>query len=121
MRLHQPTSPPVDFPNVVNLSFYRRDKLRRSTRPLKVQATHSLRPRNNPQREFWLDADYRERMKVNAFVFVFLMLFVLSGIWILDGLSDAFGPERLSRQHSPPRDVSSTTVMQVAHAVRDLF
>jgi hypothetical protein len=37
------------------------------------------------------DASYAERMKVNGGIFVFLILFILSGVWLMGGLSKAFG------------------------------
>jgi len=58
--------------------------------------------------------DYRERMKVNAAVFLFLLFLIASGIWLLDGLSEAFGPERLSHQHSQNREVDAGTMVRLA-------
>jgi hypothetical protein len=52
-------------------------------------------------------------MKVNLVVFVFLIFLIVTGVWLLDGLSDAFGPERLSHQHSQARAVSLTAGARV--------
>jgi hypothetical protein len=60
-------------------------------------------------------------MKVNAVVFLFLIFLVMSGVWLLDGISDAFGPERLARQHSQTRDPDLASVAWLVHEVRDLF
>jgi len=100
MRAHQPTSSLVNLSNVVNLSFYRREKQLRSSRPSGLQQQRTLRARENLQADYWLDGNHRERMKVNLVVFVFLIFLTVTGVWLLDGLSDAFGPERLSHQHS---------------------
>jgi len=62
----------------------------------------------------WPGDDYRERMKVNAAVFLFLLFLIASGIWLLDGLSEAFGPERLSHQHSQNREVDAGTMVRLA-------
>ena len=94
MRAHQSTPSFVNLFNVVDLSFYRREKQLRET--LQV--------------EYWLDGNHRERMKVNLVVFVFLIFLIVTGVWLLDGLSDAFGPPRLSHQHSQARDVGLTAI-----------
>jgi hypothetical protein len=100
MRAHQPTPSFVNLSNVVNLSFYRREKQLRSSRPSGFQQQRTLRARETVQVDYWLDGNHRERMKVNLVVFVFLIFLTVTGVWLLDGLSDAFGPERLSHQHS---------------------
>ena len=94
MRAHQSTPSFVNLLNVVDLSFYRRENQLRET--LQV--------------EYWLDGNHRERMKVNLVVFVFLIFLIVTGVWLLDGLSDAFGPPRLSHQHSQARDVGLTAI-----------
>jgi hypothetical protein len=100
MRAHQPTPSFVTLSTVVNLSFYRREKQLRSSRPPGFQQQRTLRARETVQVDYWLDGNHRERMKVNLVVFVFLIFLTVTGVWLLDGLSDAFGPERLSHQHS---------------------
>lgn len=62
----------------------------------------------------WSDASYRDRMKVNVVVFLFLIFLVMSGVWLFDSLNDAFGPERLSRQHGQARDVSPVAIARPA-------
>jgi hypothetical protein len=37
------------------------------------------------------DENYSERMKVSAAIFVFLVFLISSGVWLLDGLRQAFG------------------------------
>ena len=37
------------------------------------------------------DRSYAERMKVHAVIFVFLVFFILSGVWLMEGLKQAFG------------------------------
>jgi hypothetical protein len=107
MRAHQPTPSFVNLLNVVDLSFYRRENQLRSYRPSGFQ---KQRARETLQAEYWLDGNHRERMKVNVIVFVFLIFLIVTGVWLLDGLSDAFGPPRLSHQHSQTRDVGLTGV-----------
>lgn len=114
-----PTSPFADPSNVVNLSAYRQQKRLRSSPSLKSQKSNILQRPERPQIDFWLD--YRERMKVNAIVLVFLMFLITTGIWLLDGLADAFGPERLVRQHSQVGDVGVTTMLHPASGARALF
>jgi len=65
--------------------------------------------------------DYRERMKVNAAVFLFLLFLIASGIWLLDGLSEAFGPERLSHQHSQNREVDAGTMVRLAPEIGNVL
>jgi hypothetical protein len=116
-----PTSPFVDPSNVVNLSVYRRQKRLRSSLSPKSQNPNILQAHERPQLDFWLDTNYRERMKVNAIVFVFLTFLIMTGIWLLDGLTDAFGPERLAHQQSQIGDVGVTTMVRSASGARDLF
>ena len=116
MRAH-PIPPSADLSNVVNLSFYRRQKRLRPSGSRKPQA---LQPFANPNVDFWTDANYRDRMKVNAIVFVFLTFLVMSGVWLLDGLADAYAPERVVQQHSQPSD-SVTAIGRLTGGLRDLF
>jgi hypothetical protein len=92
----RPTPPFVDPSNVVDLRLYRRQKRLRSSLSPQAPKQQMLQRPEGRQVNFWLDANYRARMKVNALVFVFLTFLIMSGIWLLDGLSDAFGPERLT-------------------------
>ena len=64
-----------------------------------------MRAREGSSADVGLQDDYRERMKVNAVVFVFLMLLITSGVWLLDGLAASFGPERLVHNHAQNRDL----------------
>ena len=76
--------------NIVDLKHYRNVRRLRSTGP----ARSPLRGPERSSADVWLPDDYRERMKVNVVVFVFLMLLITSGVWLLDGLSASFGPEQ---------------------------
>jgi len=69
----------------------------------------------------YLGDEYRERMKVNAAVFVFLMFLITSGLWILDGLSESFGPARTSHQQTQDHDVDAGTMARLANEIRDLL
>jgi len=115
MRTHQPTPSLVNRSNVVNLSFSLREKRLRSSRPSDFQQQRTLRARENLQADYWLDGNHRERMKVNLVVLVFLIFLIVTGVWLLDGLSDAFGPPRLSHQHSQARDVGLTAVARAEY------
>jgi len=117
MRARRPASPFADCSNVVNLGFYRREKKLRSSRSLTFQPMHNLRQSRDRGEEFWSDASYRDRMRANAVVFLFLIFLVTSGVWLLNGLNDAFGPERLSRQHTQTHDVSPGVITRLAHNV----
>ena len=92
----RPTPPFVDRSNVMDLGVYRRQK--RLQFPLSLQAPKQQMSQSPDGRRvnFRPDANYRARMKVNAIVFVFLTFLIMSGIWLLDGISGAFGPERLT-------------------------
>jgi hypothetical protein len=115
MRAHQSTPSFVNLLNVVDLSFYRRENQLRSYCPSGFQKQRTLRARETLQVEYWLDWNHRERMKVNLVVFVFLIFLIMTGVWLLDGLSDAFGPPRLSHQHSQARDVGLTAVARAEY------
>ena len=100
MHACQPTSSFADASNVVNLGCYRHAKQFRSLDSSRFRQRSALRPPENQRTDLWLGDDYREQMKVNAAVFVFLMFLITSGISLLDGISDSFGPERLSHQQN---------------------
>src|SRR5262249_1676793 len=91
MHPYRSTSSFTDVSNIVDLGHYRKARRLRSAdlRRLPVRAAEKSSPDSRPH------DDYRERMKVNAVVFIFLMLLISSGVWLLDGLSASFGPERL--------------------------
>jgi hypothetical protein len=118
MRPSQSTSFLTDVSSVVDLGRYRRARQLRSS---DLSRTTSRGPKKPRSSNLWLDDDYRQRMKVNAAVFVFLMFLIASGIWILDGLSESFGPERLSHQHSWNRDVEAGTMVRLANEIRNLL
>ena len=107
----------TDVSNVVDLGRYRNARQLRSP----DIASSALRARGKPRSYLWRDDDYRDRMKVNAAVFVFLMFLITSGIWLLDGLSESFGPERLPHQHSQNRDVDAGTMVRLAYEIRNLL
>lgn len=76
---------PRDADNVVDVSFYRR--WRKLRRPLGA-ATPSRR--NGPSHAASEpDFVYLKRMQVNAAAFAFIVVLVLIGIWLIDGLSEA--------------------------------
>jgi hypothetical protein len=71
-----------DADKIVDLSFYRRWRKLRS--PL---ATAVAQPSNPPADSGETDQIYRERMKVNGAAFAFMVVLVLIGTWLVDGLS----------------------------------
>jgi hypothetical protein len=68
-----------------------------------------------------LHDDYRERMKVNAVVFVFLMLLITGGVWLLDGLAASFGPERLLHHHTQARDPGGERIVALPGKTGDIL
>jgi hypothetical protein len=68
-----------------------------------------------------LHDDYRERMKVNAVVFVFLMLLITGGVWLLDGLAASFGPERLLHHHAQTRDPGGERIVALPGKTGDIL
>jgi hypothetical protein len=118
MRSSQSTSFLTDGSNVVDLGRYRKARQLRSPDLSRTALRGPKKPRSS---NLWLDDDYRQRMKVNAAVFVFLMFLMTSGIWLLDGLSESFGPEHLSHQHSQHHDVDAGTMVRLANEIRDLL
>jgi hypothetical protein len=117
----RPTPPFVDASNVVDLGHYRRQKRLRSSLSFQAKKQQIFQPPESRQVDFWLDANYRARMKVNAIVFVFLTFLIISGIWLLDELTDAFGPERLTHQHSQIGDGGVTAMVRSASGEPGLF
>jgi len=117
----RPTPPFVDSSNVVDLDVYRRRMRLRSSLLFKVPEQQTLQPPQSRHLDFWLDADYRSRMRVNAIVLVFLTFLIMSGIWLLDGLSDAFRPERLTHQHSQIGDGRATTIVGSVSGARGIL
>jgi hypothetical protein len=109
MRPYQTTSSFPDASNVVDLARYRKARRLRSSGLTKLP----LRASEGSSADVWLHDDYRERMKVNAVVFVFLMLLITSGVWLLDGLSASFGPERLLHHHAQNRNVGPDRVVSL--------
>jgi hypothetical protein len=118
MRSSQSTSFLTDVSNVVDLGRYRKARQLRSPDLSRTALRGPKKPRSS---NLWLDDDYRQRMKVNAAVFVFLMFLIASGIWLLDGLSESFGPEHLSHQHSQNHDVDTGTTVRFANEIRNLL
>jgi hypothetical protein len=117
MRPYQPTSSRDDSSNVVDLGRYRKLKRLRSSGLPRL----SLRARESFSSDLWLNDEYRERMKVNAVVFVFLMLLITSGVWLLDGLSASFGPERLLHHHAENRDGGPDRVVSLPGKLGDML
>ena len=118
MRPSQSTSFLSDVSNVVDLGRYRKARRRRSPDLSRTTLRGPEKPRSS---NFCLDDDYRQRMKVNAAVSVFLMFLIASGTWLLDGLNESFGPEHLSHQHSLNRDVDAGTMVRLAKEIRNLL
>jgi len=80
-----------------------------------------LRAAEKSSADLWLHDDYRERMKVNAVVFVFLLLLITSGVWLLDGLAASFGPERLLHHHAQNRDMGPDRMVSLPAKIGDLL
>jgi hypothetical protein len=101
MHPYRSTSSFTDVSNIVDLGHYRKARRLRSADLRRLP----LRAAEKSSADLWLHDDYRERMKVNAVVFVFLLLLITSGVWLLDGLAASFGPERLLHHHAQNRDM----------------
>ena len=80
-----------------------------------------MRAREGSSADVWLHDDYRERMKVNAVVFVFLMLLITSGVWLLDGLAASFGPERLVHHHAQNHDLGPDRMVSLPAKIGDIL
>jgi hypothetical protein len=82
--------PSTEF-GVINLRTYRR---RRPPQYFSIadleQPRNYFRPSNSIRNPIF-DENYAKRMKANAGIFVFLVFFILSGVWLMDGLKQAFG------------------------------
>jgi len=117
MRPYQTTSSFPDVSNIVDLAHYR--KARRPRSPGLTGLP--LRARGGSSADLWLQDDYRERMKVNAVVFVFLMLLITSGVWLLDGLAASFGPERLIHHHAQNRDLGPDRMVSLPAKIGDIL
>ena len=116
MHPYRSTSSFTDVSNIVDLGHYRKARRLRSS-----GLTRSpLRLPEKSSSDLWLHDDYRQRMKVNAVVFVFLMLLITSGVWILDGLAESFGPERL-HHHAQNRDMSPDRVVSLPVKIGDIL
>jgi hypothetical protein len=116
MRPYQTTS---SFPDTkfVDLAHYRKARRLRPTGLTRLP----LRAPEGSSADLWLHDDYRERMKVNAVVFVFLMLLITSGVWLLDGLAASFGPERLLHHHAKNRDVGQDRMPSLPAKIGDIL
>jgi hypothetical protein len=117
MRPYQTTSSFPDFSNVVDLAHYRKA---RRPRPTGLTGLPLQAPEGSSA-DLWLHDDYRERMKVNAVVFVFLMLLITSGVWLLDGLAASFGPERLLHHHAQKGDVGPDRMVSLPTKIGDIL
>ena len=121
MRVSESSPSIVDLSNVVNLSFYRREKRRRTFISSSAQQPSALRSPESSKVNSWRTEDYRERMKVNAAVIVFVIFLVASGVWLMDGLRDSFGPQASSYQHFHTRNFSLSTAARPELKMQDLF
>jgi hypothetical protein len=102
----------VDTSNVVDFGQYRRAR-----QLSKFRQQFILRPAQSRHADGWVHDDYRARMKVNAFVFVFLVFLVTTGIWLVDGLSDSFATKR-SYQHRQNYDAGPGAVARLTNGIR---
>jgi hypothetical protein len=73
--------------NVVNMSFYRRQ---RAALPRYFTGTAQQHQLGSPVKDARRDGDYSARMKANAAIFIFMIFFVMSGVWLMDGISQSF-------------------------------
>ena len=115
MRPYQTTSSFPDVSNIVDLAHYRK------ARRLRPSGLTGLRAPEESSADPWRHDDYRERMKVNAVVFVFLMLLITSGVWLLDGLAASFGPERLLHHHAENRGVGPDRMVSLPAKIGDIL
>jgi hypothetical protein len=105
-----------DVSNIVDLRRYRNARRLHSSSNLA-----RLRAPEKSTDDLWLHDDYRERMKVNAVVFVFLMLLITGGVWLLDGLAASFGPERLLHHHTQTRDPGGERIVALPGKTGDIL
>jgi hypothetical protein len=77
--------------NIFNLPSYRRQRSRLYWQNADSERKRSLGISGGGNRNAAFDESYAERMKVNGGIFVFLVFLILSGVWLMDGLSKAFG------------------------------
>src|SRR5262245_11775562 len=108
MHPSRSTSSFPDVSNIVDLRRYRNERRLRSSSNL----AQWREPDKSPV-DPWLRDDYRERMRVNAVVFVLLMLLITGGVWLLDGLAASFGPERLLHHHTQNRDAGAARIVSL--------
>ena len=101
----------------IDLGHYRKARRLRSADLRRLP----LRAAEKSSADLWLHDDYRERMKVNAVVFVFLLLLITSGVWLLDGLAASFGPERLLHHHAQNRDMGPDRMVSLPAKIGDLL
>jgi hypothetical protein len=105
-----------DVSNIVDLRRYRNARRLHSSSNLA-----RLRAPEKSTDDLRLHDDYRERMKVNAVVFVFLMLLITGGVWLLDGLAASFGPERLLHHHTQTRDPVGERIVALPGKTGDIL
>jgi hypothetical protein len=101
----------------IDLGHYRKARRLRSADLRRLP----LRAAEKSSADLWLHDDYRERMKVNAVVLVFLLLLITSGVWLLDGLAASFGPERLLHHHAQNRDMDTDRMVSLPGKIGDLL
>ena len=117
MHPYRSTSSFTDVSNIVDLGHYRKARRLRSA-DLRRLPLGAAEPSSA---DLWLHDDYRERMKVNAVVFVFLLLLITSGVWLLDGLAASFGPEHLLHHHAQNRDMGPDRMVSLPAKISDLL
>ena len=76
---------------VINLRSYRRQQPPQYFIIADLERSRNFCRPNGPTKIAGFDENYAKRMKVNAGIFVFLFFFTLSGVWLMDGLRQAFG------------------------------
>lgn len=60
-------------------------------------------------------------MKVNVVVFACLLFLITSGVWLLDGLTASFGPERLLHLRTQNRDAGPGRIVSLPGRVGDIL
>jgi hypothetical protein len=87
---------PLIHSKIVELSLYRKQRQRSYWGYSEKLALNDESNRSNKLADQFRysgsDKNYLERMKMNAAIFVFIIFFVAAGVWLMNGLEQAFGP-----------------------------
>ncbi len=76
---------------IAKLTFPRPQPLSQHLNAIDSERALNFRRRGSVAGYAGSDRNYAERMKVHAVIFVFLIFFILSGVWLMEGLKQAFG------------------------------